>query len=272
MLKNQIRSSGIQVFTVSESWLTEAIPDGTIGIEGYNSTIRGDRDGGNSLVPKGGGGLVCYIKEGIKYSETKLRDNNVSCKELEMLWVRLYLDNVRPIVIVNVYYKPPQGSYVKCCELLSEAFERANLKDNTDIFMLGDFNSDKTTPAYKELDFTTKALSLKQLIDIPTRPLVREGVITETILDLLFTNSEFVGESKLLDFILSDHLGILVTRKKTPVKINKVDFMGRSYRNYDRDTFQENLINSDWEEFYRNNDQNWLWDFMYKIILDNIEY
>ena len=169
------------MFTVSESWLTEAVPDNTISIEGYNITRRdrswNDGEEGNSLAPKRGGGLVCYIKEGIKYSETNFRDNNVTCKDLEMLWVRLYLENVKPIVIVNVY-RPLQGSYIKCCEPLSEAFERADLKDNTDVFMLGDFNinySEKTTPAYKELDFTTKALRLRQLIEIPIRPSRKNG-------------------------------------------------------------------------------------------------
>ena len=190
-----------------------------------------------------------------------------------MMWVKLYFDNVRPIVIVNVY-RPPQGSYVKGCELISEAFYRADLKDNTDIFMLGDFNinyGDKTSPAYKELDFTTKSLGLKQLVSSATRLAFRDGIISETILDLLFTNSEHVSNMQVLDFNISDHLGILATRKRTPVKANKINFRGRSYRNYIKERFQENIINTDWEEFYNNNDPNWLWEFIYNTILENIE-
>ena len=56
MLKHQIMESGIQVFTLSESWLTEAIPDKVIKVEGFDS-IRLDRrwrdgDNENDTAPK----------------------------------------------------------------------------------------------------------------------------------------------------------------------------------------------------------------------------
>ena len=59
-LKHQIRTSGIQIFTISESWLCEYIPDKTIEIEGFNS-VRADRtwkdgEGGDMQDPKKGGG------------------------------------------------------------------------------------------------------------------------------------------------------------------------------------------------------------------------
>ena len=134
---------------------------------------------------------MCYVKEGIKFSDSKLKHLNTSCKDVEMLWLKVSIENVRPIVIVNIY-RPPQGNHKNCCELISNAFDRADLKDNTDFFMLGDFNinyMDKGTPEYKELDFTTKSLGLSQLITSPTRSAVREGVLTESMIDLLFTNS-----------------------------------------------------------------------------------
>ena len=277
MLKHQIKGSGFQMFLLSESWLTEATPNKVVEIEGFD-TIRGDRawrddENMGKQEPKRGGGLLCYIKEGIKYSDSKFRHLNTSCKDLEMLWIKLSLENVRPIIVVNIY-RPPQGSYLKCCELISNAFEKADLKDNTDIFMMGDFSinfDDKTSPGFKELDFTTKSLGLNQLIESPTRSVFRDGIITENRIDLIFSNSEHVADSKTLDFNISDHLGIMVTRKKTPVKVHKIDFKGRSYKNYTKEVFQENLLNSNWEDFFNNDDPNWLWDFMYKTILANIE-
>ena len=71
--------------------------------------------------------------------------------------------------------------------------------------------------------------------------------------------------------ILAFHLGIWVSRKKTTVKADKIDFIGRSYRNYDKEVFQENLINANWDPFYDNDDPNWLWDYMYDIILGKID-
>ena len=140
--------------------------------------------------------------------------------------------------------------------------------------MLGDFNinyKEKANPAFKELDFITKALSLRQLISNPTRTMFRDGLPTETIIDLLFTNSEHVRETGVLDLNISDHLGIWATRKKTRVKYNKIDFKGRSYKNYRKEDFQENLRNANWDGFYNNENPNWLWDYMYNVILDNIE-
>ena len=43
------------------------------------------------------------------------------------------------------------------------------------------------------------------------------------------------------------------------MRANKVDFKGQSYRTY--------IKEEEWGEFYNNDDPNWLWDFMYKIIL-----
>ena len=96
----------------------------------------------------------------------------------------------------------------------------------------------------------TRTLGLKQVIDGPTRTIFRDGLQTETTLSLLFTNSEHVRGTGVLALNISDHLGIWVTRKKTPEKRNKIDFKGRSYTNYRKEGFQENLINADWEIFY----------------------
>ena len=71
-----------------------------------------------------------------------------------MLWVSLEIDHMRPLVLVTVY-RPPQGDHKRCNEMINEAFEQANLKDNSDIFMLGDFNmdlSDKTSNKAADLE------------------------------------------------------------------------------------------------------------------------
>ena len=142
MLRNQIENSNIDVFTISESWLSAAVPDRVIECMNYN-VIRLDRSwndaGDDKSHPKRGGGLVSFVKSNMKYSDTKYEKLNVSCKDVEMMWIALDITNVRPIVIVTVY-RPPQGDSKRCTTFINEAIERANLKDNTDIFLLGDFN------------------------------------------------------------------------------------------------------------------------------------
>ena len=116
MTKHQIKENGIDIFTMSETWLTEAIPDKTVAIEGY-SLVRLDRnwrDADHGDGPKRGGGVSCYIREGITFSDSSHANMNMSCRDIEMVWVKLQIDNVRPIVVVSVY-RPPQGDYKRCC-------------------------------------------------------------------------------------------------------------------------------------------------------------
>ena len=186
-----------------------------------------------------------------------------------MLWLALDIPNLRPVVVV-IIYRPPQGDHKRCNLLINEAFERANLKDNTDIFLLGDFNvdfNDKLSPKPKDLDFMTKALGLKQLVNQDTRTSVRNGIVTGTRIDLVFFNSEHIASSTTLDLNISDHLAVMVTRKKGSTVKEKTEFMGRSYRRYIREEFQNNLSALNWVPFYDIYDPNKLWDFMEGEIL-----
>ena len=198
---------------------------------------------------------------------------NVSCKDLEMQWISVTPKNIRPLLIVNVY-RPPQGDYKKCCELLVEAFGKADLKDNTEIYIMGDFNIDYTdtkSPPTKELSFTMKALGLTQVIKSPTRTQFRNGVEKSSLLDMIFTNSDYVKTASTLNLNLSDHLAVLVTRKKVWVKSKKVNFKGRSYKNYNKEAFQDRLSELNWDNFYRLDNPNILWDAIRKAIITIID-
>ena len=69
MVPNEIESSNADVFSVSESWLSKAIPDRVVECMNYN-VIRLDMSwnevGEKAIYPKIGGGLTCYIKSNIK--------------------------------------------------------------------------------------------------------------------------------------------------------------------------------------------------------------
>ena len=274
MVRSQIETSNADIFSISESWLSKAVPDRVIECMNYN-VVRLDRswnvEGENSQFAKRGGGVACYIKSNIKYSDTTYEGLNKSCKDLEMLWISIDIANMRPVVLV-VVYRPPQGDHKKCIEIIDEAFVRANLKDNTDIFMMGDFNinmADKTSNKSKDLEFTTRALGLNQLVKSHTRIAFNNGVNTSTKLDLIFSNSDCIAEVKTLNYNISDHLAVAVVRKKKYKRIDKkINFEGRSYKNYNRVNFQNTLSNSDWARFYRETDPTILWDIMEKKILE----
>ena len=275
VLSEQIKDSDVDIFTLSETWLNEAIPSSLLHLEQY-SFARLDRswaDPGTGNRSKKGGGLACYVKNNIKYSDTEFMNLNISSKDIEMQWLSVSLPNVRQIIIVNIY-RPPQGNYKDCCTAISDAFLRANLRDNAEIYLVGDFNinfEDSKSLQYKELDFTTKALNLRQVIDSPTRITFRDGEYISSKIDLIFTNSDVVQSSKVLDLNLSDHQAVMVTRKKTYVKPRKVTFVGRSYKNYIKEDFQEELESADWGVFYNSRDPNFLWNMMENAITTEID-
>ena len=274
LIRTQIANSELDIFTLSETWLTEAIPDTVIQIPGF-TTARLDRSWRDPgmVNAKKGGGLICYSRNSTNCSDTRYQDLNISCRDLEMQWISVSMYKVRPIVVINVY-RPPHGDYKKCCSMIMDAFMKAELKDYTDIFLMGDFNinlEDKTEPCSEELSFVTGALGLKQLINSPTRISVREGVISKTRIDLIFSNSDCVKRAEVLDLNLSDHLAVMVTRKKDKTRHEQVDFKGRSYKNYVKEDFQEALLGKDWDQFFYERDPNILWDIMERFVEEEIE-
>ena len=190
-----------------------------------------------------------------------------------MQWISITLPNVRPIVIVNVYH-PLQGDYKKCCKVLSDAFDSADLKENSEIHLMGDFNiniGDKNSLEAKELGFTTRSLGLRQVIKEPTRVSFRDGVRKDSLLDLIFTNSDVIKEASTLDLNISNHLAVFASRKKVSAKKERVEFRGRSYRDYNRDVFQDRLREYDWENFFVSRDPDTLWGISENFILEELE-
>ena len=72
---------------------------------------------------------------------------------------------------------------------------------------------------------------LDQLITGPTT--------LDSKIDLVYTNSDCVQTAGILDFSLSDHNPVFVTRKKIKTKTHSQMFYDRSYAKYDKDMFEE---------------------------------
>ena len=262
MLKKQVERSEVDVFCASETWLHEGIPDGLVELKGYNLT-RLDRMWAEIQAhtkSKKGGGLICYVKNDLDYNEYRYSFLNNSSRDLEMQWVSLEVKNMKRIVIINVY-RPPKGDYKAGCKLIHEAIKRADLKDNVEIFLMGDFNidlKDRSSKATRELKTTTELWGLRPLFNKITRPNGSKG----SCIDNIFTNSGHIAASKVLNWNFSDHLPVYAKRKRTSLHHAKVDFYGRSYRNYGKEELQLELLQGDWAPFYESNDPNWCWEFI----------
>ena len=60
-------------------------------------------------------------------------------------------------------------------------------------------------------------------------------------------------------------------RKKTFEIVKEITIEGRSYKNYDKEIFQNNLSDKDWTEFFRTDDAHKAWDIMQIHILSELD-
>ena len=97
------------------------------------------------------------------------------------------------------------------------------------------------------------------------------GITVSSKIDLIFSNSEVIKSSTTLDINVSDHQAVMVTKKKSYTTPTKINFTGRSYKNYIKEDFQESLVGEDWREFYGSRDPEFLWETMEGLICSNID-
>ena len=103
----------------------------------------------------------------------------------------------------------------------------------------------------------------RQIIDKPT--------CKGNCIDLIFTNSNDIANSGVLDINLSDHDLVFATNKKMTPKREYIDFLGRSYRNYDANSFKNNLLTFDWFDYWTLDDPNSCWNFLLNRITLEID-
>ena len=142
-------------------------------------------------------------------------------------------------------------------------------RENSDIILGGDFkiNFAKNSNHRSMLNIIVKRFSLLQYIKDPTRPLYGENIV-----DLIFSNSNKVQYTVLLDWNVSDHVPTLINLKKKKTFFEKDKFTGRSYRLFNKDMFVNNLNLLLTEE--RMNllvDVNGQWDFFYNTVKSELD-
>lgn len=123
-LREHILSANYSVLCLCETWLSPAIDDNLVHLEGYN-LVRRDRRLGR------GGGVCIYLRKNISYSVI-CTDNSI-----EQLWVNLKINKTQ--FAVGVAYRPPDFSYAEFLNSLEQNFSLF-LPEYDEIFCLGDFN------------------------------------------------------------------------------------------------------------------------------------
>ena len=239
---------------ISESWLTPAIPDAAINLPGFN-LLRQDQ---NQNLGKKGGGLCIYVKEIFSIDSLDER-YNTSLSDYEIMGIKIKHPNIRPFNIIRIY-RPPNGKHCTFCKLLENDMPDL-INDRSETFILGDFNINYNSESLRRkfsLNKLENKNSLKQLIKDHTRC----TTTSNTLIDLIFTDSPNISSSGTLHINLSDHSPVYLIRKKERNRIVKHVTKGRSYIRYSTAVFENLLQQQNWNEFDISDDIDRMWDIM----------
>ena len=111
------------VIGICQSKLDKSITNSEILIDIYD-LLRCDRN-------RNGGGVACYIRNGL--SDTQ---NNLFPNDIENVFFEIHLPKTKPITVRIVYRPPNQTNFIKT---LNENFAKLDTT-NKETYILGDFN------------------------------------------------------------------------------------------------------------------------------------
>jgi len=232
-LRVLLMNRDIDIFAVSETWLSPEVSDTEIQIDGY-SLIRNDRNGR-------GGGVAIYVKSSIPHSVCNELNTEA---DIEAVWITVNPDNFKPFKLCS-FYRPPSANADYFDKMLIN-FEAA--MSNDEVVILGDFNmnyvADETlanNPAHHLEVF----LNCTQLITVPTR--VSENC--STTIDLIYTSMpETHSASGVVECTISDHYMTYTvleckTSKRAPARfVSLRDFKHFNPVNYNNDLMDCGLV------------------------------
>ena len=258
--KLHFENSGIDVITVSETWLTKDICNSILYMEDYQM-FRLDRSHTNGNgIPKKGGGLMIYVKKGsnltpISDEALKLSDPNCELQRLELC------SEVQKNILLYNIYSPPAGNVETFTELISDSIEGEIRLGDKELILLGDFNINylaKRAPDTKKLVGMQNKFGLTQQIKSHTR----SSKTSRTMIDLIMTNMDYCTSAGVINLHISDHQPVYVIKKKPRDTRGKVDFRGRSYMGYSRELLSDYLTNAVKESLRNTLDPNECWELM----------
>ena len=267
---NQIRLdlpiSDIDVFSVSETWLSSTVEDRLISVPGYKF-IRWDRlTRKQNGQTKTGGGLGIYVKQDIEVDPSTYEGLNRSDSTIEMQLVLVARPHNKNILLINVY-RPPESNVAQAMAAISEALDDVENIDRMEVVVMGDFNVDyskKRTASFDHLRKFETQHQLQQEIVATTR----WSKNSRTTIDLIFTNVKYCTSSGVVNYNISDHMLVYMIKKKPrnckETKIHK----GRSYSECTQELIELALSECDARPILNETDPNHCWELLRENITD----
>ena len=223
LVKELLQHTSLDVFGLTETWLTPDINDDELEIEGYSIFGEGRGTKGKSE----GGAVIIYVRSCLKVVPLL----SILDADIEGKLIKIERPRCKPMII-GTFYRPPDFDPYKFIEALSNSFTNLDTT-KSDIVIMGDFNVDFSSKKGSKLQQSFKSFllsyDLHQIIEKATR--VTE--YSETLIDFIcVSNKHRVVQWDVDDSHLSDHSIVVCVLKGGVPKTPSRTFEYRSYRKY----------------------------------------
>ena len=216
-VKNFIHDNMLDICSINETNLTSCVSTQQLNLPENYEFIRCDR---SSDVSRGGCGII--INKFIKHKELgkleSLGVNIVDLDKIEATWLHLKEENIYICSFYRSQLFCPLNiflAYIVACMLKLGSKK---------VIWIGDINVDQRKileTDYKELDLILKMFGLVQPVNSVTRRAMLNGKLTESTIDVIFTNcySSFLSLN-VLNHKIGDHQSIV---SKLDFNVSKAD-------------------------------------------------
>ncbi len=255
-------NENVDVFTISETWLSSNICDNELSIPGYH-LFRRDRPLENDNVMENDenddehGGVACYVRD----SHTAVKRSDLNDDEIEALWIEIKPKYSKPFLVCT-FYRPPDCNV----EYFNKFDNIVQGLNDDDIVILGDFNLDclSDNTSKKVDDFCTNN-QLSQIIDEPTR--VTES--SSTLIDLIcVSRPEEYTSTLVVPYNVSDHYLVKTIKMCNKAKTVPKMVTSRCYKSFNEASFIHDISCVDWNRVSDIEDPDDSWVLWRKMFLD----
>ena len=241
------------IICFNETKLTELNPDPFAEYIDYQ-TIRRDR-----VSDTVGGGVLVLVRNNYKI----LKINNID--SIEAIYLQLQVSN--EIINIISCYKPPNESDEYFLNELEDFTFNLNLNEN--LLIIGDMNMDMSNSPNQNHNMIEYLMNnnLKQKVAQPTRictkyyEKTKQLKCSETMIDLVIHNNDFIADVNVIDCAFSDHKFVLVNLNFNASKKEEHSIIGRnlSTKKIHEITKQINLISlTDLTKNCQNVNEKWI--------------
>lgn len=232
-------NSKIDIICLTETWLSEDIPNELVAVDGYK-LYRNDRRYSR------GGGICIYCKNDLMCKVISVSELFVgvgSCDCTEFLFAEICFNGEK--FLLGVFYNPPRGD---CAEKIEQKLEELSLHYHN-VILIGDFNTDlnKASAKRDRLQSIFDNFGLECVSREPTH-FYPGG---SSLIDLLLTNNtDFVFNfNQVAAAGFSRHDMIFASLNISRCNINN-HISYRDYTRIDNSGLQNVINNTDWSILY----------------------